>query len=79
MECNTFFSGDHVATTYTSAFDVVETFTPMCKLGEASANALGPKAVTRAAPRENYLVADLAMVHYSCAFYLLLMQVHITS
>ena len=72
------FSSDHVATIYNSALDVVETFTPMCQPGEAGANALGPKAVTRAAPRENYLVADLAMVHYSCAFYLLLMQVHIT-
>ncbi len=79
MECNTFFSGDHIATIYTSAFNVVETFTPMCTLGEASANALGPKAVARAAPKENYLVADPAIVHYNCSFYLLLMQIHITS
>ena len=79
MECHTFFSGDHVATIYTSALDVVETFTPMCKPGEAGAKALGPKAVAQAAPRENSLVADPSMVHYSCSPYLLLMQVHITS
>ena len=74
----THFFGDHVATIYTSALDVLERFTPMCKPGEASANALGPKAVAQAAQMENCLVPDPTMAHYSRSFYLLLMQVCVT-